>query len=71
MLDERSVDSRYGRNNIVTEERLYRRHVLEQSPRDGCALTHKAVEKSVPGRGNGVSNGTEALSSLQNYGICK
>lgn len=56
---------------MVMEERLHRRDVLEQSPRDVCVLTHKAVEKSVLGRGSSVSKITEALNILQNHGICK
>lgn len=56
---------------MAMEERLLRRDVIEQSPRDVCVLTHKAVGKSILGRGSSVSKITEALNSLQNHGICK
>lgn len=54
---------------MVTEERLCRTDVLEHSPGDVCALTYRAVGKSLPGRGSSGSKGTEALNSLQNHGI--
>lgn len=56
---------------MVTEERLHRRDILQRSPRDLCVLTHKAVAKSLPGRGNHVRKGTEASNNLQNHGICE
>lgn len=44
---------------MVTEERPQRRDVLEQSPRDVCT-DPQALGKSLPGRGNSASKGTEA-----------
>ena len=48
----------------MTEERLRRKAVLEQSPGDVCALTCKAVGRGIPGRGSSVNKCTEAANSL-------
>lgn len=56
---------------MVMEERLHRRDVLEQSLRDVCVLTHKAIRNNVLGRGSSVSKITETLNTLQNHRICK
>lgn len=36
---------------MAMEERLLRRDVIEQSPRDVCVLTHKALGKSILAEG--------------------